>query len=109
MVRRQSLDRLNEPPDSDSGCSQLIPACRPMMLELRITNAFEESYNEHHNPALVGCSLSRHFARTPRICAVLGEHAAVLVARTWSSRGIDPNTFDHHHRRGLGNEVVTTG
>ena len=23
----------------------------------------------------------------------LGEHPAVIVARTWSSRGIDPNTF----------------
>ena len=23
----------------------------------------------------------------------LGEHPAVLVARTWSTRGIDPNTF----------------
>jgi hypothetical protein len=23
----------------------------------------------------------------------LGEHPAVLVARTWSVRGIDPNTF----------------
>jgi pimeloyl-ACP methyl ester carboxylesterase len=25
--------------------------------------------------------------------ATLGEHPAVIVARTWSSRGIDPNTF----------------
>jgi hypothetical protein len=23
----------------------------------------------------------------------LGEHPAVLVAKTWSTRGIDPNTF----------------
>lgn len=23
----------------------------------------------------------------------LGEHPAVIVARTWSARGIDPNTF----------------
>jgi hypothetical protein len=27
------------------------------------------------------------------IAETLGEHPAVIVARTWSSRGIDPNTF----------------
>ena len=30
----------------------------------------------------------------------LGEHPAVLVARTWSSRGIDPNTFIVLHPAG---------
>ena len=30
----------------------------------------------------------------------LGEHPAVLVARTWSSRGIDPNTFIVQHPAG---------
>jgi hypothetical protein len=29
----------------------------------------------------------------PAMAEPLGEHPAVLVARTWSSRGIDPNTF----------------
>jgi len=29
----------------------------------------------------------------PAIAEPLGEHPAVLVARTWSNRGIDPNTF----------------
>lgn len=29
----------------------------------------------------------------PAIAEPLGEHPAVLVARTWSTRGIDPNTF----------------
>jgi hypothetical protein len=29
----------------------------------------------------------------PAIAEPLGEHPAVLVARTWNSRGIDPNTF----------------
>jgi hypothetical protein len=27
------------------------------------------------------------------IAETLGEHPAVIVARTWSNRGIDPNTF----------------
>jgi hypothetical protein len=31
----------------------------------------------------------------------LGEHPAVLVARTWNSRGIDPNTFIVAHPAGL--------
>jgi hypothetical protein len=29
----------------------------------------------------------------PAIAESLGEHPAVLVARTWSSRGVDPNTL----------------
>ena len=29
----------------------------------------------------------------PAIAEPLGEHPAVLVARTWNNRGIDPNTF----------------
>jgi len=29
----------------------------------------------------------------PVMAESLGEHPAVLVARTWSSRGIDPNTY----------------
>lgn len=27
------------------------------------------------------------------IAQTLGEHPAVIVARTWSTQGIDPNTF----------------
>jgi len=27
------------------------------------------------------------------IAETLGEHPAVIVARTWSNRGIDPNAF----------------
>ena len=27
------------------------------------------------------------------IAETLGEHPAVIVARTWNNRGIDPNTF----------------
>jgi hypothetical protein len=38
--------------------------------------------------ALVVASLAQ-----PAIAETLGEHPAVLVARTWSARGIDPNTF----------------
>jgi hypothetical protein len=34
------------------------------------------------------------------IAESLGEHPAVLVARTWSSRGIDPNTFIVLHPAG---------
>ena len=34
------------------------------------------------------------------IAETLGEHPAVLVARTWSSRGIDPNTFIVQHPAG---------
>jgi hypothetical protein len=30
---------------------------------------------------------------TSAIAETLGEHPAVIVAREWSSRGIDPNTF----------------
>jgi hypothetical protein len=29
----------------------------------------------------------------PALAEPLGEHPAVIVARTWSSRAIDPNTF----------------
>ena len=38
--------------------------------------------------ALVVASLAQ-----PAIAETLGEHPAVIVARTWSTRGIDPNTF----------------
>jgi len=30
---------------------------------------------------------------TSAIAEGLGEHPAVIVARTWNDRGIDPNTF----------------
>ena len=36
----------------------------------------------------------------PAVAEPLGEHPAVLVARTWSSRGIDPNTFIVLHPAG---------
>ena len=39
-------------------------------------------------------------AAHPAIAEALGEHPAVLVARTWSSRGIDPNTFIVLHPAG---------
>jgi hypothetical protein len=45
--------------------------------------------------ALVVTSLAH-----PVIAEPLGEHPAVLVARTWSSRGIDPNTFIVRHPAG---------
>ena len=38
--------------------------------------------------ALVLASLA-----TSAIAETLGEHPAVIVAREWSTRGIDPNTF----------------
>jgi hypothetical protein len=38
--------------------------------------------------ALVFASLAHSAIAEP-----LGEHPAVIVARTWSTRGIDPNTF----------------
>jgi hypothetical protein len=31
------------------------------------------------------------------IAETLGEHPAVIVARTWSTRGIDPNTLIMRH------------
>ena len=34
------------------------------------------------------------------IAQSVGEHPAVLVARSWSSRGIDPNTFIVMHPAG---------
>src|SRR5882757_113937 len=34
------------------------------------------------------------------IAQSLGEHPAVLVARTWNNRGIDPNTFIVRHPAG---------
>jgi hypothetical protein len=37
---------------------------------------------------LLGASLAH-----PAIAEPLGEHPAVLLARTWSTRGIDPNIF----------------
>jgi len=30
---------------------------------------------------------------TSAVAEGLGEHPAVIVARTWNARGIDPNTF----------------
>ena len=36
----------------------------------------------------------------PAVAEPLGEHPAVLVARAWSSRGIDPNTFIVAHPAG---------
>ena len=37
----------------------------------------------------------------PASAEPLGEHPAVVVARTWSSRGIDPNTFIVAHPAGV--------
>lgn len=34
------------------------------------------------------------------IADTLGEHPAVIVARTWNTRGIDPNTFIVRHPTG---------
>jgi hypothetical protein len=45
--------------------------------------------------ALVIASLAH-----PVIAEPLGEHPAVLVARAWSSRAIDPNTFIVLHPAG---------
>jgi hypothetical protein len=36
----------------------------------------------------------------PATAQTLGEHPAVLVARTWNNRGIDPNTFIVRHPAG---------
>jgi hypothetical protein len=36
----------------------------------------------------------------PATAQSLGEHPAVVVARTWSNRGIDPNTFIVLHPAG---------
>ena len=36
----------------------------------------------------------------PAMAEPLGEHPAVLVARTWNTRGIDPNTFIVAHPAG---------
>jgi hypothetical protein len=36
----------------------------------------------------------------PAIAEPLGEHPAVVVARTWNNRGIDPNTFIVAHPAG---------
>ena len=46
--------------------------------------------------ALVVTSLAH-----PATAQSLGEHPAVLVARTWNSRGIDPNTFIVAHPAGI--------
>lgn len=37
----------------------------------------------------------------PAFADSLGEHPAVVVARTWNSRGIDPNTFIVAHPAGV--------
>jgi hypothetical protein len=37
----------------------------------------------------------------PATAQSLGEHPAVLVARSWNSRGIDPNTFIVAHPAGV--------
>jgi hypothetical protein len=55
--------------------------------------------------ALVVTSLAH-----PAFAQSLGEHPAVLVARMWGSRGIDPNTFIVAHPAGVRwiNESPTT-
>ena len=44
-----------------------------------------------------------HFA----IAEPLGEHPAAIVARTWSTRGIDPNTFIVLPPAGLQSQAVS--
>jgi len=51
-------------------------------------------------PSLAGALLVTSLAQ-PVVAESLGEHPAVLVARTWNSRGIDPNTFIVAHPAGL--------
>jgi hypothetical protein len=46
---------------------------------------------------LVAAALVVASPAQPAIAETLGEHPAVLVARTWSARGIDPNAFIAAH------------
>ena len=50
-------------------------------------------------PSLAAAVVLTSLAHTA-IAQNLGEHPAVLVARTWSSRGLDPNTFIVLHPAG---------
>jgi hypothetical protein len=50
-------------------------------------------------PALAAALVVTSLAQ-PVIAETLSEHPAVVVARTWSSRGIDPNTFIVRHPAG---------
>ncbi|MDB6041703.1 MAG: hypothetical protein JWM63_254 [Gammaproteobacteria bacterium] len=50
-------------------------------------------------PSLTAALVVTPLAHTV-IAEPLGEHPAVLVARTWSSRAIDPNTFIVLHPAG---------
>ena len=50
-------------------------------------------------PSLTAAVVLTSLAHTA-IAQNLGEHPAVLVARTWSSRGLDPNTFIVLHPAG---------
>ena len=36
----------------------------------------------------------------PAVAEIRGEHPAVLVSRSWTKRGIDPNTFIVQHPAG---------
>jgi hypothetical protein len=49
--------------------------------------------------ALAAASVVTSLAQ-PVMAESLGEHPAVVVARTWNSRGIDPNTFIVRHPAG---------
>jgi hypothetical protein len=44
----------------------------------------------------------------PAIAETLGEHPAVIVARTWTNRGIDPNTFIVLHPAGQQLQFVSS-
>jgi hypothetical protein len=48
----------------------------------------------------LGAALVFASIATSAVAEALGEHPAVIVAREWNSRGIDPNTFIVLHPAG---------
>lgn len=60
------------------------------------STATPTSLDAHAHAAMLlrGSRIAAHDSlRSTRVSKPLGEHPAVLVAQTWSTRGVDPSTF----------------
>jgi hypothetical protein len=73
-----------------------------MILQPLIDERYSRSHamNAKILPSLAAALVVTSLAH-PAAAQSLGEHPAVVVARTWSHRGIDPNTFIVAHPAGV--------
>src|SRR5688572_146076 len=72
-----------------------------MILPTRLITAYQRSTEMNvKSLRLLAAALAIGSIAESAIAETLGEHPAVLVSRTWSERGIDPNTFIVLHPAG---------